>query len=911
MEFTILVGPSAQVGSVASGQRLQKFASNAFREQLGRQGASRLHASCKSAAHRQTFLVNGVTQPGRHVLRAGDVVTLAVGAADGKDEAQQRVSAPAAASRARMALGGGADDEEHQRDRRRDFALDPRCAFVRYYTSQLPGVRWPDLEAACALPMPLCVRPNVSVNSQALVVHAIASMHGTALRRVPWLPAACVVASGDEAQISQLVLEAQSCGELALQEMAAMLPALALAPGPHHRVLDMCAAPGGKTLQMLDAMMASALGSSPLGVQDRATAEHAAHAWAARQLTPSGVLVSNDVQWQRQERTLRRASCQPCVPLVVTCGDATRLGRAAPAAPAAPAAMAPVVASARRAEAAWHFDRVLCDVPCTGDGTLRKSPDVLGRWSVVHGLRAHVLQLSILRRGLELLSVGGRLAYSTCSLDPLQNEAVICAALNGRSDLRLLPPAEALPPCAAAALQAHIGLVTWRVPHPGFDAPEAAAEAAEAGGGTTAAAAAAAEAAEVAGTAAASGRGVWYSRWDEVPPQLRGDEAGTRDGPRDGRAPALFASMFPADGAAASAAMAVPTAQTLRLLPTQSGAADHGGFFVAVIERLAEAPTTATAAEEMAATAAAEAAVASPDPDDDSPPDHLPRPSTLVELARHFGFDDPTRNGGPHAHGGATATAEGSTRAAEGEPSLARVLPSLSVTAWGAAAGEEGAAAGAEDAVRCGAAGGASEAAAAREELLLCVVSAGALDLLGTTLDHHDAHDGTRGGAHDGGRLIGAGLPLFARMPASCGWWPRAAPWRVCQEGAALLASLAPRRRRLQLLDVPAALELLGRRRTPLQHLRALSARGALSGLETCCAADGALEPGAAVLLLPCHAPASVGVRLQPLAVAALLAPLDAVESEGGRRSDLEAKPTLLLLAADDVLERYTRVLSV
>ena len=97
------------------------------------------------------------------------------------------------------------------------------------------------------------------------------------------------------------------------------------------------------------------------------------------------------------------------MPLLVTCADATSFALRAP-----PRAGAPLPL----------FDRVLCDVPCSGDGTLRKSPDVLSRWSVRSGLRAHPLQLAILQRGLALLAPGGRLAYSTCSLDPLQ----ACAA---------------------------------------------------------------------------------------------------------------------------------------------------------------------------------------------------------------------------------------------------------------------------------------------------------------------------------------------------------------------------------------------------------------------------------------------------------------------------------------------------
>ena len=89
------------------------------------------------------------------------------------------------------------------------------------------------------------------------------------------------------------------------------------------------------------------------------------------------------------------------------------------------------------ADDGWHgdgggglqFDRVLCDVPCTGDGTIRKSPDIWHKWKPANGLSLHKLQLSILIRGVELCAVGGRVVYSTCSFNPYENEAVVAAAV--------------------------------------------------------------------------------------------------------------------------------------------------------------------------------------------------------------------------------------------------------------------------------------------------------------------------------------------------------------------------------------------------------------------------------------------------------------------------------------------------
>jgi 16S rRNA C967 or C1407 C5-methylase (RsmB/RsmF family) len=64
------------------------------------------------------------------------------------------------------------------------------------------------------------------------------------------------------------------------------------------------------------------------------------------------------------------------------------------------------------------FDRILCDVPCSGDGTLRKSPHIWPKWTTNSGVDLHPLQLMIARRGFELLKPGGLMVYSTCSMSP-------------------------------------------------------------------------------------------------------------------------------------------------------------------------------------------------------------------------------------------------------------------------------------------------------------------------------------------------------------------------------------------------------------------------------------------------------------------------------------------------------------
>lgn len=111
------------------------------------------------------------------------------------------------------------------------------------------------------------------------------------------------------------------------------------------------------------------------------------------------------------------------------------------------------------------FERILCDVPCSGDGTIRKSLDMWKRWTPAFALGLHYRQFLILKRGLELLAVGGRLVYSTCSMNPVENEAVIARALKlcGGDECVRLIDCRAIIECNGEGLRTMPGLNSWPV----------------------------------------------------------------------------------------------------------------------------------------------------------------------------------------------------------------------------------------------------------------------------------------------------------------------------------------------------------------------------------------------------------------------------------------------------------------
>ncbi|AXC11500.1 Ribosomal RNA small subunit methyltransferase B [Acidisarcina polymorpha] len=83
-----------------------------------------------------------------------------------------------------------------------------------------------------------------------------------------------------------------------------------------------------------------------------------------------------------------------------------------------------------------HFDLVLCDVPCSGTGTIARNPEIRHRLEPAEFARQHSRQVAILLAAMRALQPGGRLLYASCSLEPEENEAVIQDCLSGRSEYR-------------------------------------------------------------------------------------------------------------------------------------------------------------------------------------------------------------------------------------------------------------------------------------------------------------------------------------------------------------------------------------------------------------------------------------------------------------------------------------------
>lgn len=185
---------------------------------------------------------------------------------------------------------------------------------------------------------------------------------------------------------TSLLRELSAAGEIYLQDEASQLVAQIVAAKPGERVLDLCAAPGGKTTQM------------------------------ANRSGDGALIVAGDLSATRMATiiaTMRLHQLQSITPVLL---DATEQLPFEPR----------------------SFDKVLVDAPCSGTGTLRRNPEIRWRLSPADFEPLAEQQKQILRRAVEMVKPGGSLIYSTCSVEYDENEQVIQDVLASDDRFRLL-----------------------------------------------------------------------------------------------------------------------------------------------------------------------------------------------------------------------------------------------------------------------------------------------------------------------------------------------------------------------------------------------------------------------------------------------------------------------------------------
>lgn len=261
---------------------------------------------------------------------------------------------------------------------------------------------WKQLEASFDLPSSTGLR----VNTLKLSGAEFRKLSQWPLAPVPWCDSGYVLepaGAGESCSASSRAdrLEPQRAGPerpglhpfhaaglYYLQDPSAMAVAEALAPRPGELVLDMAAAPGGKSSHL------------------------------AALLGDSGILVANDPHGGRARELSRNLERFGAPRALVTSAEA------------------PVLAQQ------WGaiFDAVLLDAPCSGEGMFRKNPEACRHWSPEAVAACARRQEALLPLAAKLVRPGGRLVYSTCTLGPAENEEVVTRFLAGHPEWKLVDP---------------------------------------------------------------------------------------------------------------------------------------------------------------------------------------------------------------------------------------------------------------------------------------------------------------------------------------------------------------------------------------------------------------------------------------------------------------------------------------
>jgi NOL1/NOP2/sun family putative RNA methylase len=211
---------------------------------------------------------------------------------------------------------------------------------------------------------------GLSVNTLKIAAEDFARSYGWVSERVPWNETGFYATDMDFRASKHTLYHA---GLYYIQEPSAMLPAALLPVEPGDKVLDLCAAPGGKSVQL------------------------------AAKLNGTGLLVSNDISVSRTAALMKNIEMCGAANVLVTSENPVKL--------------------ATRFEG--YFDKILVDAPCSGEGMFRKDPKVRQNYRQ-YGVEYYAkLQRQILPFAVGMLKPGGVICYSTCTFAPAEDEEMV------------------------------------------------------------------------------------------------------------------------------------------------------------------------------------------------------------------------------------------------------------------------------------------------------------------------------------------------------------------------------------------------------------------------------------------------------------------------------------------------------
>ncbi len=253
--------------------------------------------------------------------------------------------------------------------------MELKPGFEEHYKKLLKG-RYKDFREILFTPLRRSIRVNTLKIKQDVLLKRLAKYK---LTPVPWCREGFFV---ENARGIGSTIEHQ-LGYFYVQEAASMIPALVLNPKPGEIVLDMCAAPGSKTTQM------------------------------ASMMKNEGIIIANDYKGKRLSSLGMNINRCGVSNTVITLMMGHRIS-------------------------GLSFDKILIDAPCSATGAIRKSLKVLEMWNINGIKRLAGAQRQLIAKAFELLKPGGVMVYSTCSLEPEENEAVIDYLLNHFDDAKIL-----------------------------------------------------------------------------------------------------------------------------------------------------------------------------------------------------------------------------------------------------------------------------------------------------------------------------------------------------------------------------------------------------------------------------------------------------------------------------------------